>query len=191
MKKISYSLFVFLLAIFLCGCNSFEIQGIENFTENDCIFGLNCGLMPDESSFLSNYPYECGDYQYWRNNYGPVCAKTYIKLQYDPHVYKEAKSACLAYFTFSEEQCYYDSYTFSVVNLAGGETNGYVGYPGVRMFGYNDELCTLIFIAFLDEHNPQFKVTAANFTDFFAAEFSRTGDGGEDKTGDGGVYEVQ
>ena len=101
MKKICCGIFLVLCTIILCSCNSFEIQGLDRFNENDCCFGLNYGLLPEGQDFLSDFLYEDGDYRYKRNNYGKAQAKTFVMLQYPEYVYQEVKAVCQNYFVFS------------------------------------------------------------------------------------------
>ena len=169
-RLISFSILL-AFVVLLSGCNSFQIQGLENFTESDCCFGLNDGLLPGGKEFLSQYPYQRGDYQYWRNDYGNAQAKTYIQMVYSKEIYEQAKQMCQEYFTFSEESFPYKAFTFYGVNVAGGDVTLLTAFPGVRMFGYNDEMCALVFIGYLDDSGKDSKVTASNFTQILEAQF--------------------
>ena len=167
-----------LLCLILCaglitfaGCNSFELSGIAKFSETDCNFGLNDGLLPGDRAFLTNYPYENGDYHYWRNEWGWVQAKTYVQLQYSEEVYQQAKLACTESFIFSEEQYSYDTLTFHVVNFPGGDLSLDTAFPGVRLIGYHDDLCTLVFLAYLDDTPEKEQLTASNFVSFLDDQF--------------------
>ena len=172
MKRVAQSVMFILVAAILCGCNSFQINGIENFNENDCCFGLNVSLMPNGHDFLSTYQYEEGNYQYWRNNYGQAHAKTYIYLQYSDAIYQKAKLACQEFFTFSEESCSYESFVFYGVNIEGGDTSLNPAYPGFRMLGFNDDRCALVFIGYLNDAYEPDSISAISFEKFFEEQFS-------------------
>lgn len=173
MKKILCNVLLFLLVGFLCGCNSFEIQGINNFTEYDCCFGLNDRLLPENRTFLSNYTYDEGSYHYWRNNYGQAKAKTFVRLQYSEIIYHQAKSACQDYYNFSTTQYNYEDFVFYAINIADGDVRIDFKYPGLRMLGYNDNTCTLIFIGYLNDNamDNDNQITTSNFLDFFNDQF--------------------
>lgn len=173
MKRLCCCVLLAVCIIILCGCNSFEIQGLERFNENDCCFGLNCGLLPDGQGFLSDFSYENGNYHYQRNNYGQAQAKTFVRLQYSESIYQQAKSICQDYFTFTESQYIYESFVFFGVNIAGGDLDLRTTFPGVRMFGYNDDSYSLIFIGYLNDDDINNQITPSNFASFFEDHFER------------------
>lgn len=171
MKRLITFFVLLTLVVLLSGCNSFQIHGLDNFNESDCCFGLNYRLLPGGKEFLSQYPYQRGDYQYWRNNYGNAQAKTYIQLVYSEEIYEHAKQVCQEHFTFSEESFSYNAFTFYGVNVAGGDVTFQTAFPGVRMLGYDDERCVLIFLGYLDDNEKVSKVTASNFTQTLEDQF--------------------
>ena len=178
MKKVCL-LLLLLFLLSLCGCNSFRVEEIENFNESDCCYGLNEDLLPGGFTFLDNFPYENGKYQYWRNNFGPAEAKTFVQLQFSESVYLQAKSECQKFFSFSEEHYYYEGFAFAAVDVFGGSASTNVTFPGVRFYGYDDNAYSLIFIGYLNESDSSGKITPSNFADFFHNNF------GEYKIGDG------
>ena len=171
MKKTCCGIFLVLCTIILCGCNSFEIQGLDRFNENDCCFGLNYGLLPEGQDFLSDFLYEDGDYRYKRNNYGKAQAKTFVMLQYPEYVYQEVKAVCQNYFVFSDQQYHYENFVLFGVNVAGGDTTLRTTFPGFRMFGYNDDTCSVIFVGYLNESSEYNQIAPSDFASFFETQF--------------------
>ena len=173
MKKLLCIILCAVFIIILIGCDSLEIDGISNFNEEDCHFGLNDNLLPNNRAFLTDYPYDTGDYHYWQNGWleGYAQAKTFVQLVYSEEVYQRAKLACTEYFVFSEEQYFYDALTFCVVNPAGGNLSLDTAFPGVRLLGYNDELYTLVFIAYMDDQPDKEQLNASNFSSFIEEQF--------------------
>lgn len=175
MKKLRWPLFfaaiITAMIVLLTGCNSFQIDGLDKFNESDCCFGLNDMLLPDNREFLSNYPYESGDYHYWRNNYGKAQAKTYVQLTYSEEVYQQAKFACLKHFTISEEQYLYNTFVFYGVNISGGDTALDAAFPGIRLLGYSDDTCSLVFLGYLDETGKKSQIDSSNFVLFLNNHF--------------------
>ena len=171
MKKLLCVSLCVMLIVILGGCQSFEISGIESFNEMDCQFGLNYNLLPGDCDFLTNYPYENGVYHYWRNEWGDAQAKSYVQITYSEEVYQQAKLACTECFTFSEEQYLYDTFTFHVVNLDGGDMSFVAEYPGFRLLGYSDDTCTLLFLAYLDDSGETEPIDAFSFASFLDDHF--------------------
>ena len=173
MRRIIYILLLVVFVAHFCGCSSFQIQGIDNFTEMDCCFGLTLTLMPEDRKFLTQYPYDDGIYQYWRNNCGPAEAKAFICLQYSEEVYRKAKEICQEYYNFSKEVYYYDCLAFYVFSLGDDAPKLDPNYPGFRLFGYNDEQRLLIFAAYLNEDAKIVteESISKNFTEFFNKQF--------------------
>lgn len=171
MRKNLYFVTFLVFVVLLSGCTSFQISGLGNFSENDCCFGLNYALLPDGQEFLLNYSYENGDYQYWRNDFGPAHAKTYVQLSYTEDVYKQAKSECQEYFTFSEEVYLYENFTFYRVNFAGGDTSLNANFPGFRLLGVDDASCSLVFIGYLNDNDSNKQITQSNISQFLKTQF--------------------
>lgn len=171
MKRVVQSIMLILVAAILCGCNSFQINGIENFNENDCCFGLNASLMPNNHDFLSTYEYENGNYQYWRNDFGKVQAKTFVQLFYAEEIYQQAKLACHEYFTVSEEKYIYEDFSFYGINLAGGNTSLNPNFPGFRLWGYDDTSHSLVFIGYISDQALDVQITQSDFSQFINTQF--------------------
>ena len=171
-KSAGIILCILMLSLTLCSCGSFEIRGIENFNENDCNFGLNCGLLPGDRSFLETYPYEIGIYHYWKNTYGPVKAKTYVQLQYSSETYAEAKQACMKYYTLSEETNTYGTYTLQFIADAEHHCLDLNDPASFWLLGTNDETQTLIFIAYLNQNDDHPAIASTDFHTFLAEEFA-------------------
>lgn len=174
-KAAGIILCILMLGLILCSCGSFEIQGIENFNENDCNFGLNCGLLPENRDFLNAYPYESGIYHYWKNTYGPAKAKTYVQLQYSSETYAEAKETCFAYYTLSEETHTYGSYTLQIIVDAEHHCLDLNDPSNFWLLGTNDEMHTLIFIAYLNQNDDHPAFMSTDFHTFLAEEFEEFG----------------
>ena len=173
MKKLACSILCVMLILVLTGCKALEINGISNFRENDCHYGLTLNLLPNNCSFLTDYPYEEGDYHYWQNSLleGPVQAKAFVQLMYSEGIYQQAKLACAEKFAFSEEQYPYKDLTFYIYNLTEENLSLNDDFPGVRLFGYNDEQRTLVFIAYLDDNPKHEQLSTSNFSDILDDQF--------------------
>lgn len=177
MKRLLSIALVCAFLILLSGCNSFEIHGIENFSENDCIFGLNSGLLPGDRDFLLAYPYLSGNYHYWRNNYGWAKARTYVQLQYSEKTYVNAKKACLDYFNLASDNTYqYAGIEFQKVSIG---TNSTFQDPVISdwfwMLGIDDKSCSLVFLGYLnqDKNDETKDLVTSDFAKFFEEQFGR------------------
>ena len=173
MKKLACSILCVMLILVLTGCKALEINGISNFRENDCHFGLTDNLLPNDRTFLTDYPYEEGDYHYWQNNWLSSYAqvKVFVQLMYSEEVYQQAKLACTEQFTISEEKYPHKDLTFHIYNPTGENLSLDDDYPGVRLFGYNDDLCTLVFIAYMDDNPKHEQLNASNLSDILDDQF--------------------
>lgn len=179
-KRLCCFVFMIILIIALSGCSGIQIEGLENFHEEQCSFGLTDDLLPGNREFLSQFSYIKGQYLYWRNDWGPIEANVFIRLQYSKEVYQQAKTVCCEYFDFSEYPYYCEKFTLFPVNINGGEISTSTLYPGLRMFGFDDESCMLIFVAYLDERNDE-GAPLSNVLDFVRSQLNE----GHEGQGDG------
>ena len=93
MKKKNVLLFCILISLCLTSC-VYRIQGIENFTPGDSTLEITYSLLPE--GFLSMFPYERGDYDYYEIWFDPdnnfYSFESYlIYMVYDEETYIQAK----------------------------------------------------------------------------------------------------
>lgn len=173
MKRMCCILLAMLSVLIFSGCDSsYEISGLDRFNENICSFGTCDRLLPANSMFITNRPYEDGDFYYWTDgNY--TQAKALVWLQYSEDIYLFKKSVSIdGYYDFSGTQYEYEGFVFSAPKIL-FEANETTPPHGIQMCGYNDTTCTFIFIgSYGYEFDSCETKTQALFEDFFEEEFA-------------------
>lgn len=170
-KKVVCLLLVFLCVLMFSSCDSsYEISGLDRFNENICSMGTCDGLLPADSMFISNQPYEDGDFYYWTDgNY--TQAKAFVRLQYSEDIYLFKKTLNEIYYDFSEIQYEYEGFIFSAPNILFEATETSPSH-GIQMYGYNDATRTFIFISSYGYDFDRSKnITQSLFEEFFREEF--------------------
>ena len=173
MKKAVCSLLALVIVLMCSGCDqSYEVTGLDRFNENVCSMGTCDRLMPSGADFISNHPYENGNFYYWTDgNYSK--AKAFVWLQYPEDIYPDAKAACESYHPISspkhQSMLQYEGFCFHVSNVWDDTLEK---YTDVRMFGYNDDSCTLVFAGFSDLTTEKYNfVDEQNFAELMRDEF--------------------
>lgn len=141
------------LTLFLSSCSyTHKVDGIENFDVNLPEFGVNRGILPNES-FISEYPYKNADYHYredHRNTTLNIVEKSLVAFEYEHNDYLKAKEYCVK--------------TMSLTNAEALEYNGYTfldnqsvlsDFPQhFNMVAYNDSKCELVFLGIYTDKYP-------------------------------------
>lgn len=173
MKRICCILLAMLSMLTLFGCDSsIEVSGLDRFNENVCFIGTCDGLLPANSMFISNRPYEDGNFYWWTDGWYSQ-AKALVWLQYSEDIYLLKKSVSIdGYYDFSGTQYEYEGFVFSAPNIMYNATETSPS-QGIQMCGYNDATCTFIFIgSYGYEFDGAEIKTQALFEDFFEEEFA-------------------
>ena len=170
MKRVCCILLALLSVLVFSACDSsYEIPGLDRFSENICSFGTCDRLLPGDKTFLSSYEYEDGSFYYWTDgDYHQ--AKAFVRLQYSEDVYANAKAAAENCYYYSVTQYKYDGFVFSEPRQYFDEE--YSLRSEMQMFGYDDSTCTLVFISSYGyEFDRRETKTPSLFAELFADEF--------------------
>ena len=171
MKNAVCFLLALVIVLMCSGCDqSYEVTGLDRFNENVCTAGTCDGLLPADSMFISNRPYEDGDFYYWTNG-EYTQAKALVWLQYSEDIYLFKKPLNEIYYDFSETQYEYNGFIFSAPNIMFEATETTPAH-GIQMYGYNDATCTFIFISSYGyDFDRSENITQSLFEEFFKNEF--------------------
>lgn len=136
-----------------CGYNIYD-EGIENFVNNDSNISICAGLMPGNHEFIDMFEYTDANYFFRDSSVAPGyrhVERVLVYFEYDPAVYEVAKEYCQENKVLSESNTFeHNGYKF-VEDVECKETDAasLSDYPkSFRMFVYNDDNCTLLFMGF-------------------------------------------
>ena len=122
-------------------------SGLENFHSANSDHGLCDGLIPDD--FIDLFEYMDGTYYKEYTSSGlfrDVCERSLVYFEYDDITYNNAKSYAIENLILDEKQfAEYGGYSFFTNKTREHDT----GYPrNFKVYGYNDENNTLVFLGF-------------------------------------------
>lgn len=170
MKKAMF-LMILPVILLLCGCQTTEYYGIENFSSFESSMEFNYNLLPGNEDFLDIYPYQNGDYYcYFDDHIWNIKIKSIVTLTYDSETYLEAKNHCITAFQFDPKPYRYNNYTIYERNY-----NSESFTQEIRMFGFDDTAQCLVFFAYLDTKDKDKTVVLSDFKIFFEKGFQSSG----------------
>jgi len=171
MKQIKLILILFITASVLLGCGrsrTYEVHGLENYSEYDSDFGF-APILPGQESFLSMFPYESGDYDYVRYIRKYTEEKLFVRLTYTEEVYQQAKQYCEETQFFDDTLYLYEDYIFRVRIGEKSRPRRDFCPPAFGLMGYSDSKNTIIYIEYsnLEFRDPNYKLAESDFAAFF------------------------
>ena len=171
MKRMICFIIILASMFMLCSCDdSVYVSGIENFHEGVDYMELGYGLLPKDREFLSEYPYEDGEYYFWAED--DFEGNIFVRLVYSDEIYPEAKNATIEFLdrVYADKTVQYTHNGFVFYAYYFWEEK----YYGIRFVGYNDIDQTLIFAGYYDcDENARTRVERSGYETIFDEEFGQ------------------
>ena len=162
MKKFVCVFIIIVLIISVTACSLLtkspviEIDGITSYCPTDSENGITEYLFPSQK-FLIEFDYKNAEYHYYDNLYlnEDLLEKSFAVLTYETEVYTKAKAYCMDNMILSADNTKeYNGYIFQENMMFQNAQESVIQeqdreYPYFFiMFGYNDSLCSLVFLGF-------------------------------------------